>query len=171
VSAVKVDGKRLHQLAREGLEVERVPRPVEVTRFVVRPTADPMLLAAEITCSSGTYVRVLAADLGGLLGGGAHLASLRRVRVGPFGVDEARPLDSLQVLPSIEGVRHLERVRVDDALVDAVRHGRVLDVDVLGVSGSGPWALVQGQRLLAVYAPHRAGTAKPSLVLAPAVTG
>jgi tRNA pseudouridine55 synthase len=63
VSAVKVDGKRLHQLAREGVEVERDARPVTVHRFTVDPTADPLVVTAEVECSSGTYVRTLAADL------------------------------------------------------------------------------------------------------------
>ncbi len=168
VSAVKLEGRRLHELAREGVEVERAARSVHVARFAVRPTVDPMVVSAEVTCSSGTYVRVLAADLGRLLGGGAHLASLRRTRVGPFGIEEATPLESLVVLPSLEGARHLEHVRVEGQMADSVRHGRVLDETSLGVTGSGPWAVVQGDRLLAVYGPHRGGTAKPSLVLAPA---
>lgn len=69
VSAVKIDGKRLHQLAREGIEVERAPRPVTIHRFTVAPTNDPLVVTAEVECSSGTYVRTLAADLGHALGG------------------------------------------------------------------------------------------------------
>lgn len=168
VSAVKVDGKRLHQLAREGIEVERAPRPVHVERFDVHLTADPMLVRAEVTCSSGTYVRVLASELGTLLGGGAHLASLRRTRVGPFHIDEAEPLESIRVLPSVEGVRHLPQVEVDASLAESVAHGRVIDAATLGSAGAGPWAVVHDGRLLAVYQAHRAGTTKPALVLAPA---
>ena len=89
VSAIKVDGRRLHQLAREGKEVERAPRPVTVSRFDVAPTDDPMVWTAVVDCSSGTYVRVLAADLGHAVGGGAHLAALRRTAVGPFTLDDA----------------------------------------------------------------------------------
>ncbi len=82
VSAIKVGGRRLHELAREGIEVERAPRPVTVRRFDVAPTDDPLVYRIEVLCSSGTYIRTLAADLGHLLGGGAHLRALRRTSVG-----------------------------------------------------------------------------------------
>ncbi|MFM7964482.1 MAG: tRNA pseudouridine(55) synthase TruB, partial [Actinomycetota bacterium] len=77
VSAIKVGGRRLHEIAREGGEVERAPRPVTIHRFVVgdvveRVDANPVV-AIDVTCSSGTYIRTLAADLGELLGGVAHL--------------------------------------------------------------------------------------------------
>jgi len=115
VSAVKVDGRRLHELARAGREVDRAPRRVHVHRFDVEgfepgpyPDADVV-----VECSSGTYVRSLAADLGVALGGCAHLASLRRTRVGSFGLDEARSLDDIgldpdgAVLPMEAAVRDL----------------------------------------------------------------
>ena len=174
VSAIKVDGKRLHQLAREGKEVERQPRPVRVGRFDVAPTDDPMAFTAAVECSSGTYVRVLAADLGHLLGGGAHLTALRRTAVGPFDLAEA------QLLPSTEGgtiellapsaiSRVLATVTVADDLAIDVGHGKVLDRARLGVpDGSvGPWAVLGADGgLLAVYQPHRGATVKPALVLA-----
>ena len=172
VSAVKVDGKRLHQLAREGKEVERKARPVVVGQFDVRPTDDPMVWDATVTCSSGTYVRVLAADLGRALGGGAHLTALRRTRVGPFLLDEATPLEELVVLPASAGVRHLPQVVVGDAVARRVAVGQVLDRDELGVptegdGADGPWAVLDGAgEVLAVYAAHRGTTAKPSFVLA-----
>lgn len=172
VSAVKVDGRRLHQLAREGKEVERAARPVVVSQFDVRPTDDPMVWDATVTCSSGTYVRVLAADLGRALGGGAHLTALRRTRVGPFLLDEATPLDELVVLPASAGVRHLLQVTVDEAVARRVAVGQVLEREELGVpaegAGSeGPWAVLDaGGEVLAVYAAHRGTTAKPSFVLA-----
>ena len=75
------------------IEVEREPRPVTVHRFDVEPTDDPLVYRAEVDCSSGTYVRTLAADLGHALGGGAHLPDLRRTAVGSFTLAEARPLD------------------------------------------------------------------------------
>src|ERR1700761_8165284 len=82
VSAVKVGGRRLHELARQGVEVERRPRPVTVTRFDTEPDPQrPGVYRAEVVCSSGTYVRVLAHDLGRALGGGAHVADLRRTRI------------------------------------------------------------------------------------------
>ena len=86
VSAVKVGGRRLHELARQGIEVERPARPVTVYRFDTGPDPErPGVYRAEVECSSGTYVRVLAHDLGRALGGGAHVANLRRTRIGSFG--------------------------------------------------------------------------------------
>ncbi len=94
-SAVKKDGVRLHKLAREGREVEREPKRVRVERFALRKY-DPPRLEIEVECSGGTYVRVLAADLGERLGCGAHLADLRRMRSGPFTIDQATSPDTLR---------------------------------------------------------------------------
>jgi tRNA pseudouridine55 synthase len=92
VSALKVDGRRLHELAREGVEVEREARPVTVHRFDVWPTADPLVYRIEVVCSSGTYIRSLAADLGRLVGGGAHLRAHRlwQLRRDPGGIARRR---------------------------------------------------------------------------------
>lgn len=172
VSAIRVEGRRLHELAREGVEVERRPRPVSVSRYDVRPTEDPLVWDATVECSSGTYVRTLAADLGHGLGGGAHLASLRRTRVGPFLLAEATPIEELRLLAPIEAVRHLPRVAVRDGVEAAVRHGSVQALDELGVTGAGPWAVTDvGGELLAVYEPFRDGRAKPAIVLSTQVAG
>jgi tRNA pseudouridine55 synthase len=169
VSAIKVGGRRLHELAREGKEVDRAPRPVNVSRFVLTPldTAGPHpVYQAEVECSSGTYVRTLAADLGAALGAGAHLRALRRTVVGPFTIAEARPLEALELLPSTAVFRGVRPVVVDDATAAFVRHGRVLDRDVLGVAGDGPWPVVDPMgTLLAVYEPHGPGRTKPAMVL------
>lgn len=82
-SAVKKDGVPLHRLARQGQEVERKPKSVRVDRFALVRYAPPEV-EVEVDCSTGTYVRALAAELGARLGCGAHLASLRRTRSGPF---------------------------------------------------------------------------------------
>src|SRR5688572_21057206 len=95
-SAVKKDGVPLHKLAREGREVARDPKLVRVGRFALRKY-DPPRLEIEVECSGGTYVRVLAADLGERLGCGAHLADLRRTRSGPFTLDQASSPDTLRV--------------------------------------------------------------------------
>jgi tRNA pseudouridine55 synthase len=170
VSAVKVGGKRLHQLAREGKVVDRASRPVHVSRFEVDPTDDPLVWRATVECSSGTYVRTLAADLGAALGGGAHLRALRRTRVGSFGLDEAAPIEAASVarlLPPAEALRDLPAVTVDDDLQPAVRHGKVLPADALGAAGEGPWRVLDGTgTLLAVYEAHRSDTVKPAVVLA-----
>jgi tRNA pseudouridine55 synthase len=161
VSAVKVGGRRLHELAREGVEVERQPRPVDVYRFDAEPTDDALVYRIEVDCSSGTYIRTLAADLGRALGGGAHLRALRRTRIGSFGVEEAAWLDGVadRVLTPAQAMRDYPSMTVDAA---AVANGKVLEADL-----AGPTAVVDGEgRLLAVYEPHKPGTAKPAVVLA-----
>lgn len=171
VSAVKVDGKRLHQLAREGIEVEREARPVTIHRFTVTPTDDPLVVRAEVECSSGTYVRTLAADLGAALGGGAHLRDLRRTAIGSFTLADARPLAEVSpevVLSPAEALRDYVTVVATPDDVVAVGHGKVLERDGR-FAGDGPWAVVDADgRLLAVYAAHKGTTVKPEVVVAPA---
>lgn len=175
VSAIKVGGRRLHELARTGVVVERAAREVRVDRFFVEATATPLVFHVQVTCGSGTYVRTLAADLGEALGGGAHLKNLRRTRSGPFDELAAVPLDqvSLAALRApLAAVTHLERVVVSKDIATYVAHGRPLERSVLGVDGEGPWAIVgPEQRLLAVYerADARDGeeTVRPSVVVAP----
>jgi len=163
VSALKVGGRRLHDLARQGVVFEREARPVTVYSFDVAATDDPCVLAIDVECSAGTYVRVLAADLGRLLGGGAHLRNLRRTAVEPFTIDEARPPDAVELLPPVEALRALAKVSVDEETARLVATGRVLPVP----DGQGPWALVDSAgELLAVYEPFRDGQAKPAVVLA-----
>ena len=171
VSAKKVDGRRLHELARAGVEVERPPVRVRVDRLDVGEPVAPGVFPIEVVCSSGTYVRSLAADLGTALGGGAHLRNLRRLAVGPFGIDEAVPLADLApeaLFPPAEALRGRPRVQVGDELAAMVAHGRVLERDDLGVAAddAGPWAVLDGEgRLLAVYVPHKGTSVKPGVVL------
>ncbi|GAA3637961.1 tRNA pseudouridine(55) synthase TruB [Streptomyces chitinivorans] len=111
VSAIKVDGKRSYARVREGEEVELAARPVTVSSFTVHDVragsaedGTPVLdLLVSVVCSSGTYIRALARDLGAGLGVGGHLTALRRTRVGPYGLDAARTLEqhqeSLTVMP------------------------------------------------------------------------
>ena len=162
VSAVRVDGKRLHELARAGIEIERDARPVTVYSFVIAGSDDPAVLPVEVRCSAGTYIRTLADDLGRLLGGGAHLRNLRRTAVGSFTTDEAKPPDGAVLLSPLEALRDYPRVDVDEAAADMVRHGRVLD----RFDGDGPWAVVDPAGvLLAVYESFGAA-AKPAVVIA-----
>jgi tRNA pseudouridine55 synthase len=162
VSAVRVGGRRLHELAREGVEVDREPRRVVVHRFVVDSSREDGVFAIEVTCGSGTYVRSLAADLGRLLGGGAHLRNLRRTAIGSFTEDDARPLEDLRLLVPAEAMRDYRAVTVDEVTAARVRHGAVLD----RFEGDGPWSVVGPDgTLLAVY--EEAGTqSKPAVVLA-----
>jgi tRNA pseudouridine55 synthase len=178
VSAIKIDGRRLHELAREGIEIERPARHVHVARFDIEPIAPQrsalaaetaLVYRAEIDCSSGTYIRSLAADLGRALGGGAHLRALRRTRVGRFGIDEACPLDALEVRPMIDAMRGTATVEVTEPMIALIGNGRVFARDELGVGpGDGPWSVVSPSgELLAVYASHGAERAKPTVVLVP----
>lgn len=172
VSAVKVGGKRLHELARAGIVVERDARPVRVDRYDVTPVeGEPLVWRAVVECSSGTYVRTLAADLGTALGGGAHLRALRRTRVGSFGLDGAVPIEGASVdllLSPAEALRDLDSVQVDGDVQAAIGHGKVLPVELLGASGPGPWRILDpAGDLLAVYEAHKPGTVKPTVVIPP----
>jgi len=169
VSAVKVGGRRLHELARAGVEVARPPRRVFVHRLEVAATAEPGVVRVAVDCSSGTYVRSLAADLGTALGGGAHLRALRRTAIGSFDLSEARPVEALSpeaVLSPVEAMRDYPRVQVGEGLSGDIAHGRVLGRDELGAGGEGPWAVMDPDgRLVAVYEALDGGRAKPAVVL------
>ena len=151
VSAIKVDGRRAYQRVRDGETVELAARPVTVRRFAAtafsRPSPDLLDVEVEVECSSGTYVRALARDVGAALGVGGHLTALRRTRVGPFTLDTARTLDQLAelddpvTLPLAEAVRAAMPVRtVDDAEARELSFGRPLRVHgIEGVHGAlGP---------------------------------
>lgn len=135
VSAVKVDGVRSYARVRSGEEVELPSREVTVSRFDVRDVRRSAVdgsgvvdLDVEVECSSGTYVRALARDLGAALGVGGHLTALRRTRVGEFGLEVAVPLDELtgpdDVVPLADAVaRTFPRVDVDEATAALVLNG------------------------------------------------
>lgn len=162
VSAVKVGGRRLHELAREGIEVERARRPVTIHRFDITPTTDPLVYDIEVHCSKGTYIRTLADDLGRLCGGGAHLRGLRRIAVGTFTVADAAPPDTACLLGLPTAVRDYEKVTVDAETAAMVGQGRVLP----RFEGRGPWAVLDTDgELLAMYEPYRSVEAKPAVVV------
>jgi tRNA pseudouridine55 synthase len=177
VSAVKVGGRRLHELARRGEEVERAPRRVRIDRIEVEsfiPEQYPRAVLL-VDCGSGTYIRSLAADLGQALGGVAHLGWLRRLRVGPFTVDEAHTLEDVidapaeVLLPPVEAVRHLDRVDVDASVARGVAHGATFPATLFAgpsaPSGAGPVAVVGPEgNLLALYDRGRTA-ARPLVVL------
>ena len=136
VSAVKVDGERAYKRARRGEEVRLSARPVHVARFdVVGRRGDEV--DVRVTCSTGTYVRALARDVGSELGVGAHLTALRRTRVGGFGLDRARTLDQL--------ADDLRLVALPDAVAAAFPR--------VEVSAEDAQRLAFGQRVEAADAP------------------
>lgn len=169
VSAIKVDGKRLHEYAREGVEVERAARPVHVARFDLDETGDPGVWTMRVTCSSGTYVRTLGDDLGRLLGGGAHIRRLRRHRVGRFTESMCSPLEAPVLLAEDELVAHLVRVDVDAATATRIANGALLGAES-GFRGPGPWR-VHGPdgELLAVYEASERTAADGGQLVKPAV--
>jgi tRNA pseudouridine55 synthase len=181
VSALKVDGKRLHELAREGIEIEREARPVTVHSFAVLAVRGNEV-DIDVSCSSGTYIRTLAADLGTIMGGGAHLKNLRRTSIGRFATADAVTLDELQsensptgpqsyLRPVIDCVRGLSRFDADAEARAAVAVGKVLPAALFASIGPAPWAVVDvEERLIAVYEPFSnekvgADMARPSIVL------
>jgi tRNA pseudouridine55 synthase len=140
ISAIKVDGERAYALARAGQEVELAARPVTVSAFdllAVRRVGTFLDLDVDVTCSSGTYVRALARDLGAGLGVGGHLTALRRTRVGPFGIDAAHTLEAL--------AETLELVPLREA-AGVLFPRRDLDADAARIVGHGGWipALADG---------------------------
>jgi tRNA pseudouridine55 synthase len=133
VSAIKVDGQRLHELARRGVEVERRAREITVTKFGLSPTDDRSLWRFEVECSVGTYVRVLLSDLASRLGTIGHLVELRRTASGSHVVDDALTLEAFAALVE-QGrdpvaapatfVTELQHVTLDDDKIRAVRMGQ-----------------------------------------------
>ncbi|EHI14105.1 tRNA pseudouridine(55) synthase TruB [Mycolicibacterium thermoresistibile] len=140
VSAVKIGGQRAYKLAREGRRVELAPRPVRIDRFEVlairhhetTPGDGVVDVDVEVDCSTGTYIRALARDVGAALGVGGHLTVLRRTRVGRFGLDEARTLDELAERPQLSYTLDeacllaFPRRDLTAAEAEAAGHGRAL---------------------------------------------
>lgn len=169
VSAIKVDGKRSYARVRAGETVELKARPVTVSQFELlqfRPGARAEA-DVRVVCSSGTYVRALARDLGGALGVGGHLTALRRTRVGGFDLSQARTLDQLAESFDVVDLAAAARASfeaVDLTAADAqdVRFGRALP-DV-ALPGSGPVAMFAPDgTFLALYEAAGAG-ARPVAV-------
>ena len=175
VSAIKVDGRRAYQRVRAGETVALAARPVSVTRFVAtgfaRPGADLLDVEVEVECSSGTYVRALARDLGAALGVGGHLTALRRTRVGPFGLDLARTLDELAelddpvTLPLPAAVRlamPLRTLTADEAR--ALSYGKAIAAAGL----TGTHAAIGPDGVVVALLAEADGQARPVLVFTPA---
>lgn len=151
VSALKIDGERLHDKARRGEIVERAPRTVTVhelrcTGFTpgAEPTAD-----LEVLCSSGTYIRTLADDLGVALGTRAHLTALQRTAVGDSTADDAIALDDAdigRIRGVLETLTHLPQRHLDPTEFNWIRHGRRIEVARI----EGPYLAVHADQLVAV---------------------
>lgn len=176
VSAIKVDGKRAYALVRAGEEVVLAAREVTVSRFdLLASRVDtagelPVLdVDVVVDCTSGTYIRALARDLGNALGCGGHLTALRRTRVGGFDLSLVQ-LDAAglagDAAPPLLGMAEVARrafavVEVDAAQAEDVSHGRSLELAL----PANPTALLAGEMLLALYRQGEDGLALPVAVL------
>ena len=172
-SALHVGGRRLYEYAREGVEVAREARDIRIHALDVVALEGPDLVVS-VTCSKGTYVRVLATDIGRALGCGAYLAALRRTSVGPFRLADAVPLAEVQaegpekacrrLLPVDALVRGLEHFSADPEEAQRFAHGRVIPGEV---AGSEPVAVyAQGGRFLGVAEPAPGGGLAPLRLMA-----
>jgi tRNA pseudouridine55 synthase len=196
VSAIKVDGQRAYRLTRAGAAPELAPRPVTVHEFAVTAvrllSGDGLMdLDATVRCSSGTYIRALARDLGAAVGTGGHLTRLRRTRVGGYGLDQAHTLDQLvedfEVLPLAQAASAAfpgRQLTEDEArrLAHGGRLAASADADVTGaagvgadVTGGGAAAVTDPRSPAAAYAPdgtlvalltEESGQARPLVVFA-----
>ncbi|AQA05892.1 tRNA pseudouridine(55) synthase TruB [Mycobacterium sp. MS1601] len=149
VSAIKVAGKRAYQLAREGETVELAARTVTIDRFDVLDTRrSPGLIDLDVVvdCSSGTYIRALARDVGAALGVGGHLTALRRTRVGGFGLAQARTLDQLAEAPQLS-------YSLDEACLESFARRELSDDDALAVSHGKPLVAAGMDGIYAAVAP------------------
>ena len=141
VSAIKVDGKRAHALARTGEEFELAARPVTVSRFDVlarRDEGEFVDLDVVVDCSAGTYIRSLARDLGAALGVGGHLTALRRTAVGPFTLEHARTLEQLAERPELS-------LTIDEAALISFPHRDIDDDEAESIS-QGRWLTPIGRK-------------------------
>ena len=179
VSAIKVDGKRAYARVRAGEDVQLAARPVTVHRFDVheaRPADDGALdVDVTVVCSSGTYIRALARDLGAALGVGGHLTALRRTRVGPYGLDVARTLEELEaafdVLPVADAARTAFAVRdLTAEEAQALAYGQRIGHPSDGPVGTreDPVAAFAPDGTLVALVADDGGRCRPVLVLAPA---
>jgi len=147
-SAIKHKGRRAYELARKGISVELEKRKVKILSLEIVSIELPDV-TMEVTCSSGTYIRSLAADLGTKLGTGAHLKALRRLWSGPFGIKDAVNLktigskaleDILQgnIIPLRDALPHLKEVQVDDLMAKKIRNGHQPQWGISEIENAGP---------------------------------
>lgn len=175
VSAIKVNGQRAYKRVRAGEGVALAPRPVTVSRLVLgdlrRVEGDRLDLDVDVECSSGTYIRAIARDLGAALGVGGHLTALRRTAVGGFTIAEAEPLEALAerdnpvTLPmSDAAARFFPRRDADADEARILGHGGPLEA--IGIAG--PYAVFGPDGEVIAIVSERDGRAKAEIVVSPA---
>ena len=167
VSAVKVDGKRLYEIAREGREIERKPRSVHVHHLSIEHTSEKDIYKIHVTCGSGTYIRSLVSDIAQAAGTIAHVGSLRRNSIGSFNDSDANTIEEIKVIGMESGLRDYSQIVVNEANAALIRVGNVFQKNHFDLQGiPEPWAFTDEQgKLLAVYKLHKGGTIKPDVVI------
>jgi tRNA pseudouridine55 synthase len=177
-SAVNYRGKRAYQLAREGIKMDLQKRRVNVHSLAITSVHLPDV-TMKVTCSRGTYVRSLAADLGKELGPGAHLKSLRRLRSGPFSVEDALSLENLESLsrdrpvqqiciPLREALPDMKEAKVDGAMAQRIRNGHQPSCEEVAMADlqrffEGYVKLIEAEGLVAIAKVHHLLEYKASL--------
>jgi tRNA pseudouridine55 synthase len=149
VSAKKIDGKRAYDLAREGEEFELKAVEVEISRIESSQPKFNQLIDVDIAvdCSSGTFIRAIARDLGEKLGVGAHLTALRRTKVGDFSIDQATAIDEAAPMSMVEAAKKiLPIIEIDNSQETELSFGRQLEIE----SDSEFLAAVNGDKLVAI---------------------
>ncbi|SDG99335.1 tRNA pseudouridine synthase B [Alteribacillus persepolensis] len=180
-SAVKVNGKKLYEYAREGITVKRPTRTIQIFDITllessIRKQEETLSFRIDITCSKGTYVRTLAVDIGRELGYPAHMSDLERTKSGPFTTDMCYTLEELRrkkqqgqldatILNIINALAHMEQIEVDQHMARKIMHGAVLPKREHVKSST--YLLLYNGKALAMYADHpkKPGYMKPKTML------
>ncbi len=162
-SALKVDGRPLYKMARAGKTIERTPRPITIHQFEILNVNIPDV-TFRVTCSKGTYVRTLCADIGEVLGTGGHLRQLCRTRVGPFRIEDAKSLleiesealwqDDSQTLWSLDAVlSHLPEVTIVSEMVGRALNGAPIPGSAVSGEINEFWQAGAGEKIIRVKDP------------------
>ncbi|RDI47412.1 tRNA pseudouridine(55) synthase TruB [Falsibacillus pallidus] len=180
-SAVKVNGKKLYEYARAGIEVERPTRTVHVYSLEligpIQQEEETVRFRFNVSCSKGTYIRTLAVTIGELLGYPAHMSDLMRTSSGSFTEEDCITLEQLKemtekgiveeaIYPLERGISHLPIREISDTLAEKVKNGAVLE-STADLPDAHEWVFTEHGQALAIYQPHptKAGMIKPVKVL------
>lgn len=182
-SAVKVNGKRLYEYARQGLEVERPERTAQIYRLerlnqpVYNDKAGTITWNFKVKCGKGTYIRTLAVDMGVALGYPAHMSQLVRTASGDYRQEDAWTLEEIQnlmendhleaaILPLETALKNLKSINISDSDYDKIKNGQVLAANYFNQEIDEATVLYYQQRALAIYQqhPHKSGLIKPQIM-------